>query len=276
MKAPIAVIIPSYNRAHLLPRAIDSVLRQRLPAAEMVVVDDGSEDETPAVLRGYGQQIRVLQQPNRGVSAARNAGIAATTAPWIALLDSDDEWLPGKLAAQWQLLSQQPQLRICHGEEIWIRHGKRVNPMKKHANSGGRIYCDSLPRCVISPSAVVLQRSLLEQVGLFDETLPACEDYDLWLRICARETVGFVSDPLLIKYGGHADQLSRLHWGMDRFRVTALRKRLDDPHLTPEERQATRCELQRKGQILAQGAAKRGEQGAAEYYQRLALTGESA
>jgi glycosyltransferase involved in cell wall biosynthesis len=267
----ISVIIPSHNRAHTLPRAIDSVLAQSEPPLEILLVDDGSEDSTRELLATDYPQVRYLYQQNRGVSAARNLGICESRGEWVALLDSDDEWLPGKLAAQRRLLGANSDLRICHTEEIWVRNGKRVNAMKKHAKRGGRVYLDCLPLCVISPSSVVIHRDLLDQLGRFDEELPACEDYDLWLRICAQERVGFVKEPQIVKYGGHEDQLSRAHWGMDRFRITALAKQLENPLLSDQERQATLAIFKKKCEILALGAEKREKQGEAAHYRSLAL-----
>ena len=270
MDFSVSVIIPTHDRAAVLGRAIESVLAQTLSPREIIVVDDGSTDGTEALLRSAFPQVRCLRQENRGVSAARNAGIVAATGEWLAFLDSDDEWLPGKLAAQREALESDPDCRLCHAEEIWIRNGKRVNAMRKHEKSGGNIYRRCLPLCVISPSAVVIHRDLFRDYGGFDETLPACEDYDLWLRICAREPVAFVEQPQIVKYGGHADQLSRRYWGMDRFRVRALEKILAAGVLGPGDELATRQMLVKKCRILAQGARKRGVADRAEYYDRLA------
>lgn len=253
----ISVVIPTYNRCAVICRSIDSVLRQTRPPNEIIVIDDGSTDDTLNKLEAqYSDQITVIEIPkNAGVSAARNVGIKYSHGDWIALLDSDDEWLETKLATQEQALQQDSHL-LCHTEEIWIRNGKRVNPMNKHAKQGGDIFEVCLPLCAISPSSVLIHKDLFDQIGNFDESLPACEDYDLWLRICSRHSVLFVETPQLLKYGGHADQLSRQHWGMDRFRVTALQKILQSNALNPQQRQlAISCILQ-KSQILYKGALK--------------------
>ncbi len=262
----ISVIIPTHNREQLLPRALDSVLNQTLPPKEVIVVDDGSTDGTRALMSEQYPHCIYLQQPNGGVSSARNRGIESATSEWIAFLDSDDEWLPGKLAAQQSAITAESDCRICHTEEIWIRNGRRVNAMKKHAKGGGHIFLNCLPLCVISPSSVLIHHSLFTEIGLFDETLPACEDYDLWLRICAHYPVAFVPEPQIIKYGGHEDQLSQRHWGMDRFRIQALQKLLDGNALPEEYRQATVQTLVKKAEILANGARKRGKQEEAEQY----------
>ena len=191
----ISVIIPCYNRAHLLPRCLDSVLAQEFRPLEIIVVDDGSTDSTRSLLQGSYPGIRIISQENKGVSAARNAGISAAKGDWLAFLDSDDTWFPAKLGRQIQAVEASPGSNIVHTDEIWIRNGVRVNPQRKHRKYGGSIFKHCLPLCVISPSSVMIHRRVFDQVGLFDETLPVCEDYDLWLRICARMPVLFVGNP---------------------------------------------------------------------------------
>jgi glycosyltransferase involved in cell wall biosynthesis len=253
----ISVIIPTYNRETLIGRALDSVLAQNSPPTEVIVVDDGSTDSSAALIRGKYPGVNYNYQENQGVSSARNAGIAIARCEWLALLDSDDEWLPAKLAAQSAALSRNPGYRICHTDEIWIRRNQRVNPMHKHAKSGGWIYEKCLPLCAISPSSVLIHRSVFADVGGFDEQLPACEDYDLWLRICASYPVLFVDDLLLKKYGGHVDQLSRKFWGMDRFRVRAMEKMIRTGSLEVHQHAATLRVLLYKLRILRNGARKR-------------------
>ena len=262
----ISVIIPSWNRADRLAAALDSVRAQSLVPHEVIVVDDGSTDNTRELLSRHYPEVRYLYQQNNGVSSARNTGIMAASGDWIALLDSDDRWEPLKLERQQQAIQAQPGYRLCHCDEIWIRNGKRVNPMKKHAKQGGKIFRHCLPLCVISPSAVMIQREVFAGIGLFDENLPACEDYDLWLRICARHPVLFVNQPLVIKVGGHDDQLSRRYWGMDRFRVQALEKILATGVLDEQDHAAALHMLQEKLAILIQGADKRDNQTLAGQY----------
>jgi glycosyltransferase involved in cell wall biosynthesis len=270
MSLPISVVVPSYNRAHTLERALRSVMAQRATPAEVILVDDGSTDDTRQLLAQRYPQVRYRYQPRTGVSQARNLGIGMARSPWIALLDSDDAWLPDKLPTQWRALQQAPEARICHTEEIWIRNGVRVNAMKKHAKRGGDLFNDCLPLCVISPSSVLLRKDLLLRHGGFDPGLPACEDYDLWLKICARESVLFVTEPQIIKYGGHRDQLSRRHWGMDRFRIRSLRRLIARQPLSDIQARAALEVLRDKSRIFAQGAAKRGRGMRAAAYFRLA------
>jgi len=262
----ISVIIPSWNRADQLAAALDSVYAQTLAPHEVIVVDDGSSDSTRQRVTCDYPHVRYIYQHNKGVSSARNTGITAAGGDWIALLDSDDRWQPGKLEHQRQALAANPGYRLCHSDETWIRNGKRVNPMKKHAKVGGHIYRHCLPLCVISPSAVMMHRELLEDVGLFDETLPACEDYDLWLRICASNPVLYVDQPLVIKVGGHEDQLSRRYWGMDRFRIQALEKMLAAGCLGDQEHLLTLKTLHEKIAIMLQGAVKHDNRTLASIY----------
>ena len=261
----ISVIIPAFNRAHTLPKALDSVLSQTLKPREIIVVDDGSTDETNAVLANY-PGLCIISQDNRGVSAARNMGIKKAGGEWLAFLDSDDEWLKEKLEKQWDAICIDDKL-ICHTEEIWIRNGQRVNPMKKHKKFGGIIYERCLPLCVISPSSVMIHRSVFKDVGVFDESLEVCEDYDLWLRICAKYSVLFIDEPLIVKYGGHEDQLSRKHWGMDRFRVKALEKVIASGVLNDEDEKATVNMILQKCGIIINGMKKRGNNDEAEKWQ---------
>ncbi|MGR9105431.1 MAG: glycosyltransferase family 2 protein [Gammaproteobacteria bacterium] len=256
-RGKVSVVIPTFNRIGLVNRAIHSVLRQTRSPDEIIVVDDGSCDGTNSSITEQFPEVIVLFQQNRGVSSARNLGISKSRCEWIAFLDSDDEWLPRKLEAQLEALAQHPEYRICHSDEIWIRNGIRVNPMKKHRKKGGWIFQHCLPLCAISPSSALVHRSLFAVLGGFDESLPACEDYDMWLRITSRYPVLYIDKPLLIKTGGHADQLSRRYWGMDRFRIQALEKIILHGDLQPADRRAACAMLARKAEIFCQGAKRR-------------------
>ena len=264
----VAVVVPTFNRADLVVRALSSVARQTRLPDEVVLVDDGSTDKTAEQVEGRFPEVRVLRQANRGVSAARNLGIRSTSAEWLAFLDSDDEWLPEKLERQLSALESQPDHRICHTDEIWIRNGNRVLQRRVHQKHGGWIFRHCLPLCAISPSSVLVRRDLLEEVGLFDEQLAVCEDYDLWLRICCRFPVLLVNECLVVKYGGHADQLSRREVGMDRFRIRALESILKSDLLSQEDSNAVRVELDRKIKIYADGAEKRGRNDEARRYRQ--------
>ena len=263
----VSVIIHTHDRRALVCEAVASVLAQRGAEAEIIVVDDGSGDGTGDALRALAaDRVRYRWQPQRGVSAARNLGAGLARGEWLAFLDSDDLWQPDKLARQLAFHRAHPEVAASQTEEIWIRHGVRVNPCRHHAKPAGDIFLPSVERCLVSPSAVLLRRSLFVALGGFDESLPVCEDYDLWLRLGSREPVGLVAEPLVMKRGGHADQLSRRYWGMDRFRVAALAKLLAQDELPAAGRAVVRDTLRRKCAILAQGARRRGRHDEAERY----------
>jgi len=265
----ISVVIPTYNRALLLERAIESVLAQSRPANEIIVVDDGSTDDTQQLIGTQYSQIHYIQQANKGVSSARNAGIITATCDWICLLDSDDSWRPEKLAKQSQALTDNPDYLICHTNETWYRNGNVLNQGKKHEKRGGYIFQHCLPLCAISPSSVIINKQLFDEIGLFDENLPACEDYDMWLRICAQYPVLFLDEALTNKYGGHEDQLSIKHWGMDRFRILALQKIIESNKLNETDRQAAINILLNKITIFLKGAEKHGNNNYCEEFKAL-------
>jgi len=265
----VSVIIPAYNRCQMLKQAVDSVLSQDFTDFELIVSDDGSADNTQEMLRSYGNRIIVIRQENKGVSAARNRGIVSASGDLIAFLDSDDLWLPKKLSEQIEFFNANPDALICQTEEIWIRNGVRVNPKKKHRKLSGMIFEASLLLCLVSPSAVMMRRSLFDELGLFDETLPACEDYDLWLRIGCRYPIFLIDIPLIVKRGGHADQLSA-EPGLDKFRIQSLKKILDSGMLSGEQWTAAVKVLKEKCAVYSGGCLKRGREDEALYYKRLA------
>ncbi len=265
----VSVVLPTYNRGWIVEEAVDSVLSQDYPAMELIVVDDGSTDGTPEILDRYGDRIRVIRQRNRGVSAARNAGIDAASGELIAFLDSDDRWLEGKVREQVRFFRDHPEALICQTEEIWIRDGIRVNPKRRHRKRSGGIFIPSLDLCLVSPSAVMVKRRLFDLVGTFDEALPACEDYDLWLRVSCRHPIHLIDLPLVVKRGGHGDQLSRAP-GLDRYRIRAIDGVIKGGLLSQEERAAAGRVLRQKCAVYAGGCLKRGRTAEADHYRRLA------
>ena len=254
----ISVVIPTYNRRQTIGRSIDSILNQTLFPSEIIVVDDGSTDGTSDYIQSNFPSIRLLQQPNKGVSSARNMGIRSSNSDWVALLDSDDEWFPKKLEKQVMTLSQNLDIKFCHTEEIWIRNGVRVNQMKKHQKYGGHIFNKCLDMCRISPSSVLFHRSILDDVGYFDKDQKVCEDYDLWLRITAKYPVLYIDESLIKKYGGHEDQLSKVKDGIESHRIKVLEK-LIMKKFTSVQRNAMLKTLIEKLTIFSIGAQKRGK-----------------
>jgi glycosyltransferase involved in cell wall biosynthesis len=259
MAPEVSVIIPTFDRAAVLPRAIDSALAQSGPGLEVIVADDGSGDDTPDVLARYARdpRVRVLRLPHGGVCRARNAAVAQARAPLLAFLDSDDEWLPGKLAAQCALL-RDAGLSICQTEEIWIRNGKRVNPPAHYVKRGGDIFAPSLRHCMITPSSTVMTRALYDAAGGFDPDFPACEDFEFWLRIVPDHEVGLIPKPYMVRYGGHADQLSMRYPAQDRFRIRALALLLGRRALDPSRRALALLALEEKLAVYEAGCRKRG------------------
>lgn len=266
--SPFSVIIPTFNRAGFLPRAIDSVLSQKHLPNEIIIVDDGSTDSTKELLDKYQDQhpnlIKPIYQENFGVSSARNLGINRSSGEWISFLDSDDRWLDIKLEHQYNYIKEFPETKIIHNQENWIRNGQHLNQCKHHQKFGGYIFEKCLPLCVISPSAVSIHRSVFDVVGLFNTEFPVCEDYELWLRITYLYPVAYLTTPLIEKHGGHEDQLSK-GWGFDTHRVKALENILKHP-IKNNERKAVLEILCQKTLILHKGYHKHGKQGDAEYY----------
>jgi len=238
-----SVIIPVFNREKFISRAIESVLNQSFRNFEIIVVDDGSTDNTPYIIKQY--PIKIITQKNKGVSAARNTGIKASSGNIIAFLDSDDEWKKDKLKIQAKFFENNPSYKIHQTDEIWIRDGKFLNKKRIHQKKEGFIFYESLHLCLISPSAVAIKKELFEEIGLFREDFEVCEDYELWLRITKKYPVGYSPEKLVIKYGGHEDQLSRKYFGMDRWRVKAMLPFCDDPKVL--EVAIKKCEIVVRG-----------------------------
>ena len=255
----------------MVVEAVESVLAQDMEEFELIVVDDGSTDDTADRLGVYGSRIRCVRQQHAGVSAARNRGLGLSRGPTVAFLDSDDLWLPAKLGVQYRYMEAHPEVFICQTQELWWRNGLRVNPKKQHEKPSGDIFRRSLELCLVSPSAVMMRSELFERVGYFDEELPAAEDYDLWLRVAVDCIVPLIPKSLVIKRGGHPDQLSAAP-GLDRYRIKALEKLLNSGKLTPQQHEWTWQTLQRKCEIYGQGCLKRGKVREGEAY--LSLPGK--
>ena len=267
----ISVIIPTYNRASFLKEAIQSVLNQdyfvrdaSVPF-EFLVIDDGSTDNTEEIVKSFRGKVKYHFKENGGVSAARNLGLELARGEYIAFLDSDDLWKEEKISIQMNFMSTFLEARICYTEEIWIRRGVFVNPKKIHRKYSGWIFDRVLPLCLLSLSSALFRKDVFEKIGKFDEELPACEDYDFGIRLAQKYPIYLLPKPLIIKRGGHSDQLSGKYWGMDRFRVKALEKAIRLP-LTPHQEKLVRREIVKKCRILVQGFKKRKKISEAQKY----------
>ncbi|MGI9553882.1 MAG: glycosyltransferase [Thermodesulfobacteriota bacterium] len=261
-----SVIVPTFNRKDFLRTSIDSVLNQTYRDFEIIVVDDGSTDHTVTLLTDYrGRGINYIFTDHLGVSHARNTGIRISRGAYIAFLDSDDRWDERKLEIVRQYIKNFPEISIFHTDEIWYRKGKILKQKEKHKRFDGYVYPNCLPLCSIGMSTSVVKRELFEKIGNFDESLPACEDYDLWLRSCLNHEVKLIPQALTIKDGGRDDQLSNQH-GLDKYRIYSLEKMLDSGLLNSLQRQVTYNELVNKCTIYANGAVKRGKKDEADIY----------
>ena len=265
----VSVIVPTYNRADRLERALNSIVSQTYQDFELIVVDDGSTDKTYQLMKSFPKAQYFYIKKNSGVSKARNVGLAFAKGELICFLDSDDLWKEKKIQIQSLWLENNKDSQICYTDEIWVRNGVRVNPMNRHRKYSGDIFRHCLGLCIVSPSSVMIRAKLFDEIGNFDESLPACEDYDLWLRIASKYAFHFIEEPLIIKYGGHSDQLSRKYWGMDRFRVVALKKLLDQNSLDKEKLKLTRSVFLEKCSILIKGFEKRGKKEEESFYREL-------
>ncbi len=261
MRPELSVVIPTYNRRVLVREAVLSVLAQRGPRFELIVIDDGSTDgsidDLARLCEEHGGVLRVERIENRGAAAARNQGVALANAPLVAFLDSDDIWMPGKLERQLDFMRTHPECEISQCQERWIRGGRRVNPGRRHRKRGGDIFVDSLRTCLVSTSAVIIRTELFRALGGFDETMRACEDYDLWLRILVTREIGLLAEVLVERRSGHPDQLSATVPALDRYRILSLTKLLTDSRLSASRREAVAVVLAEKCAIYATGLRRR-------------------
>jgi glycosyltransferase involved in cell wall biosynthesis len=206
----VSVIVPSYNMAHFLPYAVQSALAQTYPNIEVQIIDDGSTDATPEVVRQWAgdPRVRVHRQINGGLSHARNQGIALTRGPFLALLDADDTWMPEKLSQQMRLFENRAELGVVYANyELMDREGKSLprGPMQMHRGwvSGALLLENFVPA-----SAAVVRRECFRRCGEFDVALRTGEDYDMWLRLSPHYQFDFEAEPA-IRYRIWGGQMSK-------------------------------------------------------------------
>jgi glycosyltransferase involved in cell wall biosynthesis len=253
----VSVIIPVYNRRLMVQEAVASVLEQDFQDYEIIIVEDGSDNLQsmfrPEVMK---ETVRYYYRPHKGVSAARNFGATVANGHYLAFLDSDDLWTKNKLSKQMEFFKRNPDYRACYTNERWYLRGEHLNQKEKHKKYHGWIFDKCIPLCIISASSIVMEKKVFNDLGGFDETLPACEDYDLWLRLALKYPIAYLNEPLVIKRGGRDDQLSKKYWGMDRWRIKALEKVLR-MGLSEEQQERVIEEIVRKYDVLINGAWKR-------------------
>jgi glycosyltransferase involved in cell wall biosynthesis len=273
MEKSVSIIIPTYNRRNYLQKAVDSVLAQAYPCFELIIVDDGSEDNTSELFENCDSAIIYIKQENKGPAAARNRGIQAAQHELIAFLDSDDRFSENKLERQVRAMQEEPTYLISHTQETWYRNGRILNQKKKHNKNNGDIFKQSLQLCAVGMSTVLMYREIFERYGLFDENYPCCEDYEFWLRVSAEQKFLLVDEPLTLKDGGRNDQISTVYRvGMDKYRIQAIMKILTSGGLTREQKEAAMAELERKCKIYGTGCIKHGRTEEGKYYLSLPAT----
>jgi hypothetical protein len=196
---PVTVVIPAYNAARFIGGAIASVLAQTYADYEIIVVDDGSRDETASVVSGFGQRVRLISQANAGASAARNRGIREATGSWIAFLDSDDEWQPSHLEVLLARAAATPDAHMIYGRKITVDEHGDVVPWKPTFPSGW-IFGDLVERCLITTSAVMVRTATLRALGGFTEKVEfrVAEDWDLYLRLAAGHQIAAAPDTCIL------------------------------------------------------------------------------
>jgi len=257
----ISVIIPTYNRASFLGRALDSVCRQTMACDEIIVVDDGSSDTTYEIVDTFARECEVpvhyIFQENGGPARARNTGIRIAKFSHLAFLDSDDHWQKNKLQLQFNGLAANPDMVICHTQERWYRRGIHLNQKKIHQPRSGNIFKHCLQLCAVGMSTVMVKKELFDTVGLFNEEFRCCEDYDMWLRVANKFPFLLIPTPLTIKEGGRDDQVShQFRIGMDKLRIASISDLLVSGSLTGEQTLWTLEELQRKCHVYGKGCIK--------------------
>ncbi len=229
MSGSVSVVIPSYNRAHYLPRAVASVLAQTVPVQEVLIVDDGSTDDTEAVVGGLSGPIRYFRKPNGGPGSARNVGIREARGQYVALLDTDDVWLPGKIARQVEILDTRPEVVLVHTAAAIIgADGRPTGDVWGKPEYRGWVRKKLLFANGINASSVLARKSVLEAAGGYDERFLLLENWELWLRVSRHGEFAYLEDRL-IQYRIHDDNsisnLDRLELSFERFL---------DKHLHPE------------------------------------------
>ena len=239
----------------------------------MIVADDGSSDRTGEYVQSLNSQenLRYLRISHCGFPGkVRNAGARLATGEYLAFLDSDDLWKPEKLARQVAYFDEHPEIQICHTREVWRRGERIVSQAGQKHKRCGTVFADALKKCIIGPSTVMMRRELFEEFGGFREELEIAEDYELWLRITAEYPVGYIDEPLVIKRGGHTDQLSEKYGQIEIFRIRALLLNLEEGFFEGEQRRLALRELVRKCRIYARGCEKRGKGREARRYREIA------
>ncbi len=222
MADTVSIVIPTYNRETFITKALDSVMAQTYQHFEVVVIDDGSTDNTRDVVQAYGEKVHYFYQRNKGIAGARNAGIKKSCGSYIAFLDSDDYWRPEKLERQMALFHEHREYGLVASCCASVRLDGSFRE-KNRPGKSGRVLTDLFIKNFIRTSSVVIKKACFEKVGLFDEELRECEEYDLWLRIAAQYSVGFINESLAV-YVDNPEGISTDSLAGRLFRLKVLEK----------------------------------------------------
>jgi glycosyltransferase involved in cell wall biosynthesis len=264
IKPLVTAIIPVYNRPEQVKEAVLSVLSQTWRPLELIVGDDGSTDLTGTVVQRMidenetSVEMVLLELPHTGYpGAVRNSCAEAAKGEYLAFLDSDDLWRPEKLEKQIHPFLRNPSLRISHTREEWNREGKIISQARLRHKREGDLFQDSLKKCIIGPSTVMIRKDLFLESGGFRDDLEIAEDYEYWLRLTAVEQVRFLDEPLTVKRAGHEDQLSEKYGHIELFRIEGLKTLVDKSYFHGWYAAAAARELSRKCQVYGRGCMKR-------------------
>jgi glycosyltransferase involved in cell wall biosynthesis len=269
----ISVIIPVYNRFEMAKEAVSSVIGQTYRNFEIIIVDDGSIDMTPVIPTYFrdDERVRYIKINHSGMPGlVRNMGVKISKGKYLAFLDSDDLWMESKLEKQIRYLENNPEYKIVHTREAWIRNGKKISQTGfKHKRSGD-IFKDALEKCIIGPSTVLIERELYNYLGGFRDDIEIAEDYELWLRLTDFNNIAYIDEPLITKRAGHIGQLSEKYGQIEIFRIRGLQKLVEQKYFSPDNQQMAEQELVKKCRIYAAGCRKRDKIDEAELYKSIA------
>jgi glycosyltransferase involved in cell wall biosynthesis len=246
----VSVVIPTYNSAKYLGAAIDSVLMQSFHNVEVLVIDDGSTDDTDLVMSKYGPPVRLIRQPNQGVAVARNRGIEESRGSYVAFLDADDTWLPHKLECQLAELAQLATHRACYCADLVRTEDLEPLAVRRRAGKHATIEDLLLRGNVIGNSGVVCDRSLFAVVGDFDQNLSQCADWDMWIRIATITEFVYVDEPLVM-YRQHGSNMSRDPALLERDSLRVLEKGFGLPCVSPFLQEQRAAAFARNYMVLA-------------------------
>ena len=266
----ISVIIPTYNRATFIVKTIQSVLNQTIVPEEIIVIDDGSTDQTEDILRDlcllHPKVLKYIKQKNCGVSSARNLGIKEASNNWLCFLDSDDLWENSKIEEQINFHKENKHILFSYTNELWLFNDKTIKQKKHQQKQSGFCFKQNIANTLIGASTVMINRSILDDVGIFDEDLKVCEDYDLWLRVLYKYEIGIIEQQLIKKIAGHKEQLSFTTPLMDTYRIKSLQKHLDSKYAEDIKNM-----ILKKCDILINGAIKHSNSEVQSYYSDLKI-----